>query len=198
MIYTGFWIDTIQMTLQITEEKADKIVAICTTLLNDTSPTIREVAQVMGNLVAAFPAVPNGQFYYRELEKCKIKALAHSAGNFDSYLVLTAKALYELRWWIDNIRTVKRPIHSLDIDLIIHSDASKMAWGSTEGTNPTGGRFSYEENDLHINIQELMAAKFSLMSYCSKYVFNHVKFKLDNSTAIAYINHMGGGGGRGY
>ena len=179
------------MTLQITEEKADKIVTICTTRLNHTSPTIREVAQVIGNLVAAFPAVPYGQLYYRELERCKIKALAHSAGNFDSHLVLTAKALCELRWWIDNIRTIKRPIHPPDIDFIIHSDASKMGWGSTEGTNPTGGRFSYEESNLHINIQELMAAKFSLMSYCSKYVFNHVRFKLDNSTAIAYINHMG-------
>ena len=55
-----------------------------------------------------------------------------------------------------------------------------------------GGRFSYEDSNLHINIQELMTAKFSLMSYCSKYFFNHVRFKLDNSTAIAYINHIGG------
>ena len=37
-----------------------------------------------------------------------------------------------------------------------------------------------------------MAAKFSLMSYCSKHVFNHVRFKLNNFTAIAYINYMGG------
>ena len=44
MIYAGFWTDTIQMTLQITEEKADKIVTICTTLLNNTSATIQEVA----------------------------------------------------------------------------------------------------------------------------------------------------------
>ena len=72
MIYAGFSIDTIQMTLQITEEKADKIVTLCTALLNNTSPTIREVvAQMIGNLVAAFPAVPYGQLYNRELEKCK-------------------------------------------------------------------------------------------------------------------------------
>ena len=69
--------------------------------------------------------------------------------------------------------------------------------GLHRGKNPTGGRFSYEESDLHINIQELMTAKFSLLSYCSKYFFNYVRFKLDNSTAIAYINHMGGGGGGG-
>ena len=40
MIYTGFGIDTIQMTLQIIEEKADKIVTLCTALLNNTNPTI--------------------------------------------------------------------------------------------------------------------------------------------------------------
>ena len=45
------------------------------------------------NLMAAFPAVPNGQLYYRELEKGKIKALSHLAVKFDSYLPLTDKAL---------------------------------------------------------------------------------------------------------
>ena len=50
MIYAVFWIDIIQMALQITEEKADKIVILCTALLNNTSPTIRDVAQVIGNL----------------------------------------------------------------------------------------------------------------------------------------------------
>ena len=73
MIYAGFLIDTIQMTLQITEKKADKIVTTCTALLNNTSPTIREVAQVIGNLVAAFSVVPYGQLSYRELEHVRSK-----------------------------------------------------------------------------------------------------------------------------
>ena len=54
------------------------------------------------------------------------------SGNFDRDIVLTDKALCELRRWIDNIRTIKRPIHPPDIDLIIHSDTSKMEWGNTE------------------------------------------------------------------
>ena len=186
MIYASFGIDTVQMTLQITEEKADKIVTLCTALLSNTNPTIQEVAQVIGNLVAAFSAVPYGQLYYKELEKCKIKALSHSAGNFYSYLVLTDKALCELRWWIDNIGTIKRPIHPPDIDLIIHSDAGKWDGAPQKEKNPAGGRFLYDESNLPINIQE-----FSLMSYCTKYFFNHVRFKSDNSTAITYINYMG-------
>ena len=32
-IYAGFWIDTMKMILQMTEEKADKIVTLCTALL---------------------------------------------------------------------------------------------------------------------------------------------------------------------
>ena len=64
--------------------------------------------------------------------------------------------------------------------------------GLHRGKNPTSGTLSCEESDLHINIQELMATKFSLMSCCSENFFNHVRFKLDNSMAIAYINHMGG------
>ena len=49
MIYAVFLIDTIQMAIEITEEKADKIFTLCTALLNNTSPTIRDVAQVIGN-----------------------------------------------------------------------------------------------------------------------------------------------------
>ena len=45
MVYAVFRINTIQMTLQITEGRADKIVTLCIALLNNTNPTIREVAK---------------------------------------------------------------------------------------------------------------------------------------------------------
>ena len=43
--------------------------------ISDSSPSIRNIAKVIGNMVASFPAVPYGKLFYRQLEHDKIKAL---------------------------------------------------------------------------------------------------------------------------
>lgn len=56
----------------------------------------------------------------------------------------------------------------------------------------TGGRWSSVEQQQHINVLELRAALFGLKAFCSEMQNIHVKLELDNTSAIAYINHMGG------
>ena len=46
------------MTLKLTEEKKQKNYDLCTKLLEKSKPTIQFVAQIIGNIVASFPAVP--------------------------------------------------------------------------------------------------------------------------------------------
>ena len=60
------------MTLKLTEEKKQKIFNLCTKLFEKSKPTIRFVAQVIGNIVASFPAVPLGPLFYGVLETDKI------------------------------------------------------------------------------------------------------------------------------
>jgi hypothetical protein len=44
-------------------------------LLRMEKPSICTVAQVIGLMVASFPAIPHAQLFYRALEKDKTKAL---------------------------------------------------------------------------------------------------------------------------
>ena len=52
----------------------------CDSLTANPHPTIREVARVIGSLVASFPAAPFGKLYYRSLEMDKIKAFSNAKG----------------------------------------------------------------------------------------------------------------------
>ena len=57
----------------------------------------------------------------------------------------------------------------------------------------TGGKWSQQERESHINILELKAAKFAVMIYTQK--FPHLKYepiRIDNMTALSYLVKMGG------
>ena len=59
------------MTERLTPEKKESIKSYCIELLEKQIFTIREIAKVIGKLVASFPGVMYGPLYYRQLEKEK-------------------------------------------------------------------------------------------------------------------------------
>ena len=68
----------------------------CSELKRKHKITIREVAQVISQLVATFPAVLWGPLFYRNLDSLKSTALMASAGNFEALTSLTDNATEEL------------------------------------------------------------------------------------------------------
>ena len=192
LTFLGFIFDSVNMSITLTKEKFLKIVHLCDSLCKNLHPTIREVAKVIGNLVASFPAVPYGQLHYRKLEHNKIIALKRNKGNFDAPIQLSDDSIVELKWWIDNIHCSFSPIHTPKIDITIYTDASKLGWGITDGINPSGGQWDKDEAMEHINVLELEANYIGIVTYCGGKTFKHVRVMTDNTTAIAYINNKGG------
>ena len=70
------------MTITLTQEKALALQTACITLLNTTSPTITEVAQVLGKIVSSLPGVVYGALYYRHLEQDETRALRNNRWTF--------------------------------------------------------------------------------------------------------------------
>ena len=68
----------------------------------------------------------------------------------------------------------------------------KKGWGAALGNDETGGRWTSAEATNHINILELQAAFFALKAFCNNTHHTHVQLQIDNTTAVAYINNMGG------
>ena len=55
-----------------------------------------------------------------------------------------------------------------------------------------GGRWTPAEATAHINILELQAAFFALKSFASEVNDTHIQLQMNNTTAVAYLNNMGG------
>ena len=194
--FLGFHLNTVNMRITLPREKQEELRETCTALLAETSPSIREVARVIGKIVATFPAVQYGPLHYRRIESDKVKALKANRGHYDRRMKLSQGARLDLRWWIYNIQTSFTPITRDKISVEIQSDASGSGWGATDLHTSTGGRWNMEElakaQLAGINFLEIRAAFLALQAYC-KYRRNvHVLIRIDNVTAVTYLNNMGG------
>ena len=135
-------------------------------------------------------------FFYRALEIDKVRALRANRGHFDRYMYLSTDAKKELMWWISNVHTQFRPVRLVKPSVELHTDASGVGWGATNLRSPTGGRWNEDElqraHNNEINYLETLAVGFALRAYCSENSDIHVLLRIDNTTAVAYINKMGG------
>ena len=52
----------------------------------------------------------------------------------------------------------------------------------------SGGHWSVEESNLHINVLKLLTAYHALQIYCKNVFDTSVHLKADNTTAVAWIN----------
>ena len=108
------------MTVTLTLEKKQKNLNLCQEILREEDVvTIRFLSKLIGNLVAAFPAVTLGPFYFRALETDKAKPLQHYNRNYDASVRLSNKAKKELCWWITNIISSFQHLHVPDPDIAI-------------------------------------------------------------------------------
>ena len=64
LVFLGFVLNSIYMTVTLTRDKADKIQKACQKLLHAQSITIRQLAEVIGSLVAAEPGADFAPLFY--------------------------------------------------------------------------------------------------------------------------------------
>ena len=75
--FLGFLIDSVEYCISLTAEKRSSIHRMLANLLSNTEQrvSIRQLAKIIGKLVATFPATNEGQLHYRILERFKVKCL---------------------------------------------------------------------------------------------------------------------------
>ena len=84
IIFLGFALNSQNMTIRLTNEKAKEIEELCCKYIKNREITIREFAQIVGKLVAAEPGVEYAPIYIKSLEIEKDRKLKESNGNFES------------------------------------------------------------------------------------------------------------------
>lgn len=195
LVYLGFLLDSLAMTVAVTPERKDRYLVSCTELLQCDSVSIRTLARVIGQLVSTFPGVRYGPLHYRQMEMTKISALSKAKQDFDTCIPINAAIKQELRWWLDNLPIATNVILKGPIDIELLTDATLECWGAKCGNSTTGGAFSFKEKfqaQRNINACELLAVYLSLQAFLSQVKGKNVLIRSDNMVAITYIAHMGG------
>lgn len=96
-------------------------------------------------------------------------------------------------WWraVFKNSLQRNRIRSGLFNLEIFSDASLTGWGAACGGARTHGYWSPEDKQNHINYLELLAIFHALRCFASQLRRCNVLLRVDNSTALSYINCMG-------
>ena len=180
------------MTITVTSDNKQKIKDLCIETLRHYSLSIRDVAKLIGNLVATFEAVPLAPLYYRSLEIDKINALKQYNGDFEANFSLSTQSRTDILWWINNIDLAFKSLIPLPIDIVICTDASKAGQGANLGIHRIYGRWEETEAQLHMNVPERMAVEIAILAFRRNEHKKHVRLMVDNMTAVSYLQTMGG------
>ena len=189
--FLGFTIDTTQMVMSLPEDKILRIVQKCQTLISDRVVTVRNLAEIVGMLTASVNAILPAPLHYRRLQMAQTRALLIGQ-SYETKLTLPPETISELRWWMEHIRDWNgRAIISPSPDLTIETDASLSGWGAVLEDQKIGGVWNPEEAKLHINVLELKGALFAVRSFASEKRNIHIHLKMDNISAVTYLQKLG-------
>lgn len=189
--FLGFIFNTKEFQVELTDKKKTAIKDAAAKMLNKNRCKIREMAHLVGILVAACPAVKYGVLYTKNLERGKFLALEKSNGNFDEWMTISENAKLDLDWWIRKIPVAANPIREERYKLEIFSDASLTGWGVCCNKIRSHGWWDAEEQVEHINLLELKAAFYGLKCFAKDLRSCELLLRVDNTTALSYINKMG-------
>ena len=191
LVFLGFVLDSKQMKVFLTEDKVTKFKRAAYDALGKELLTIREVAGLIGLMIAFAVAFDYAIAHYRALEVDKIEALARSKGDFEACMGWSVEGRLDVEWWLNHIDLSGRLINWGTPDGVLYTDASLEGWGAHRGETTTGGRWSDQEGQDHINVLELRAILLAIKSL-SFPQDTHIKIMTDNTVALAYVKHMGG------
>ena len=193
LTFLGFELDSRDMSVSLTQEKKEKFVRAAEDVLNKELSSVREVAGLVGLMIAYSPALEYGGAHIKALERDKNLGLKLNKGNFDGRMAITEEAKVEIHWWLDQIgkEDAKRQIRWDASDVEVITDASMEGWGAHRGEALAGGRWLPGEAESHINVLELKAILLGLKSLV-KEEGEHISILTDNTTALAYVKNMGG------
>ena len=189
--FLGFVVDTEAMTISLPTHKISAIMKDVTRLLQSELLPVRDLACLIGTLVATRPAVWTGPLHYRALQDLKIQTLRQHV-SYQTLISLSPEARADLQWWLSDLsHNCSAVIVKPEASIVIESDASMLGWGAVCQGVTTGGRWTSEEAGFHINWLELQAIFLALQSFLKDKTNVSVLIRSDNRTAIAYLNKMG-------
>ena len=131
--------------------------------------------------------------FCRALQTCLKQALEADSQDYQSPAQLSTQAKEDLQWWELHLSNWNgRSLISQQSSMTIISNASLQGWGAFCNGVRTRDPWSPQEQTLHTNCLELLAASIAVRTFTKERSGITILLKIDNTTAVAYINRMGG------
>ena len=189
--FLGFILDSVKMEVAVGDTKAEDVVNRINNFLDKDEVTIRDLAQIVGTLVALNAGVWIGPLFWRRLDIEKARLLKLYKGDFNQVIFISDVVKNDLNWWIGNIQDFPSKVLKEEPAFVLTTDASLDGWGAIKDNVSAGGQWSLEEKSSHINVLELKAVYFGLKALCGDVHNVTIKVRTDNSTTLACINRKG-------
>ena len=162
-------------------------------LCKDELPPARQWEVLLGHLSSLEKLVPRGRLRLRSKQWQLKTSWSPEDDPPDLPVELTQEIRDDLSWW-----TVKScllqgvPFGTLPPGLLLFTDASCAGWGAHLLDQRASGKWSEEEQMLHINLLEMKAVWLGLQSFQKIVTGHRVTVMCDNSTVVAYVSKQGG------
>ncbi|XP_077257548.1 uncharacterized protein LOC143894793 [Temnothorax americanus] len=190
--FLGIMYNSVMMTLELPEDKKQKILDLLKKFVPGKTVSLRQWSSFVGSINACCPAVKYGRLYTKGFERVRYLGLLKNDNNYDAKICLPENLEPDFRWWKINIPKSSNPIRQGNYKHEIFSDASTTGWGAFCEGNKARGFWTENERKWHINRLELKAALFAIKSFARDLRNCEILLRMDNTTAIAYVNKMGG------
>ncbi|XP_060547294.1 uncharacterized protein LOC132711713 [Pantherophis guttatus] len=150
-----------------------------------------ELSRLLGKMVSMFGITPWSRLHSRELQWLLLPYQKAQRDNSLSRLQLPDPVLRSLQWWTSNAisqGTCYREPHHVQLT----TDASLTGWGAHLLHLMAQDQWSVRESLLNINLLELRAVRLTLSHFRYQVAGKDVLVLMDNTTAKAHINRLGG------
>ncbi|XP_060547192.1 uncharacterized protein LOC117673540 [Pantherophis guttatus] len=153
--------------------------------------SLLELSRLLGKMVSMFGITPWSRLHSRELQWLLLPYQKAQRDNSLSRLQLPDPVLRSLQWWTSNAisqGTCYREPHHVQLT----TDASLTGWGAHLLHLMAQDQWSVRESLLNINLLELRAVRLTLSHFRYQVAGKDVLVLMDNTTAKAHINRLGG------
>ena len=190
--FLGFIVSSAEMTIRVPEKKLTKLQTMVEEVLKAPTTSGRELARLVGTASSMALGIPPAPLFYRVMQQAK-NSVIHTSRGLDTRMTLDTPLREELQWWLShahqwNGRSLSPPQESL----WVQTDASRTGWGAFCQEGSTGGPWTTEEAEFHINYLELLAVFLAIQTFAKHKSNVTIYVQLDSITAQTYINKKGG------
>ena len=195
--YLGLVWNTTSGQIELDSVKHRSLVTRAQKILHRPSSTTCHQLQVfLGHMTAVIPAVPLVRLHSRHLQ-IALSSVYESPADSQKVVPLSEECLRDLRWVASrssvDCAAPMWPLSQEDCEAEVSTDASDVGWGIYWDGRLHRGNWGADAL-LHINVKELMTLRIFLQQFYlpSGRFVQHLLWRTDNTTALAYIRKEGG------